>query len=67
MAPNLSKLIFGRGIYLKVAFGGYAKILIDVYIYSYSRFPRQNLKRFTYRVKSTDSIFFLLGLSPIVN
>ena len=30
-------------------------------------FPRQSLKRFTFRVKSSDSIFFLLGLSPIVN
>ena len=25
------------------------------------------IKRFTFRVKSSDSIFFLLGLSPIVN
>ena len=29
-------------------------------------FPRQSLKRFTFRVKISDSIFFLLGLSPIV-
>ena len=29
-------------------------------------FPRQSLKRFTFRVKLSDSIFFLLGLSPIV-
>ena len=29
-------------------------------------FPRQSLKRFTFRVKSSDSIFFL-GFSPIVN
>ena len=28
---------------------------------------RQSLKRFTFCVKSSDSIFFLLGLSPIVN
>ena len=28
-------------------------------------FPRQSLKRFTFHVKSNDSIFFLLGLSPI--
>ena len=27
--------------------------------------PRQSLKRFTFRVKLSDSIFFLLGLSPI--
>ena len=30
-------------------------------------FPRQSLKRFSFRVKSGGSIFFLLGLSPIVN
>ena len=30
-------------------------------------FPRQSLKRFTFRVKSRDSKFFLLGLSPVVN
>jgi len=29
-------------------------------------FPRQSLKRFTFRVKLSDSICFLLGLSPIV-
>ena len=29
-------------------------------------FPRQSLKRFTFRVKLSDSIFFLLGLSPII-
>ena len=29
--------------------------------------PRQSLKRLNFRVKSSDSIFFLLGLSPIVN
>ena len=33
----------------------------------YILFPRQSLERFTSRVKSSDSIFFLLGLSPIVN
>ena len=32
------------------------------------KFPRQSFKRFsTFRVKSSDSIFFLLGLSPTVN
>ena len=30
-------------------------------------FPRQSLKIFTFCVKSTDAILFLLGLSPIVN
>jgi hypothetical protein len=30
-------------------------------------FPRQSLKNFSFRVKSSDLIFFLLGLSPIVN
>ena len=30
-------------------------------------FPRQNLKRNTFCVESSDAIFFLLGLSPIVN
>ena len=29
-------------------------------------FPRQSLQIFTFRVKLSDSIFFLLGLSPIV-
>ena len=29
-------------------------------------FPSQSLKKFTFRVKLSDSIFFLLGLSPIV-
>ena len=29
-------------------------------------YPRQSLKRFSFRVKLSDSIFFLLGLSPIV-
>ena len=29
-------------------------------------FLLQSLKRFTFRVKSSDSIFFLLGRSPIV-
>ena len=29
-------------------------------------FPRQSLKIFTFRVKFSDSIFFLLGYSPIV-
>ena len=28
--------------------------------------PRQSLKRFAFRVKLSNSIFFLLGLSPIV-
>ena len=28
--------------------------------------PSQSLKIFTFRVKLSDSIFFLLGLSPIV-
>ena len=31
------------------------------------KISRQSLKRFTFRVKSSDSISFLLGLSPIVN
>ena len=30
-------------------------------------FPRQSLKRCTVRVKSSDSIFFLLGITPIIN
>ena len=30
------------------------------------RFLRQSLKKNTFRVKLSDSIFFLLGLSPIV-
>ena len=30
-------------------------------------FTRQSLKRFTFCVKSSDSIFFIIGLSPIVN
>ena len=34
---------------------------------SKKKFPLQSLKRFTFRVKLSDSIFFLLGLSPIVN
>jgi hypothetical protein len=29
-----------------------------------SHFPRQSLKIFTFCVKLSDSIFFLLGLSP---
>ena len=29
-------------------------------------FPRKSIKIFTFRVKLSDSIFFLLGLSPIV-
>ena len=29
--------------------------------------PRQSLEKFTFRVKSSDSIIFLLGLSHIVN
>ena len=29
-------------------------------------FPRQSLKIFTFRVKFSDSIFFMLGQSPIV-
>ena len=29
-------------------------------------FPRQSLKIFTFRVKLSGSIFFMLGLSPIV-
>ena len=29
--------------------------------------PRQSLEKFTFCIKSSDSIFFLLGLSPIVN
>ena len=28
--------------------------------------PRQSLKRFAFRVKLSDSVFFLLGLSPVV-
>ena len=31
------------------------------------KIPRQSLKRFTFRVKLSDSIFFFLGLSPIEN
>ena len=30
-------------------------------------FARQNLKRITFFVESSDAIFFLFGLSPIVN
>ena len=30
-------------------------------------FPRQRLKRFTFCVKLSDSMFFLLGLFPIIN
>ena len=30
-------------------------------------FPCRSLKRFTFRVILSDSIFFLLGQSPIVN
>ena len=30
-------------------------------------FPRQSLKRSTFLFKLSDSIFFMLGLSPIVN
>ena len=29
-------------------------------------FPRQSIKRFTFRFKLSDLIFFLLGLFPIV-
>ena len=29
--------------------------------------PRQSLKIFTFRVKSSESKIFLFGLSPIVN
>ena len=32
-----------------------------------NNFPRQSLKDLNFCVKSTDAIFFLLGLSPIVN
>ena len=31
-----------------------------------NQFPRQRLKIFTFRVKLSDSIFFLLGHSPNV-
>ena len=34
---------------------------------TYISFLRQSLKRFTFYVKSSDSIFVLWGLSPIVN
>ena len=37
------------------------------YIESKIVFPRQSLKRVTFCVKSSDSIFYLSGLSPIIN
>ena len=37
-----------------------------VILYTSIPFPRQSLKIFTFRVKLSDSIFFLLGHSPIV-
>ena len=35
-------------------------------LYNEIIFPLQSLERFTFLVKLSDSIFFLLGLSPIV-
>jgi hypothetical protein len=35
-------------------------------LYTKKYFPRESLKIFTFRVKLSDSIFFLLGHSPIV-
>ena len=35
-------------------------------IFNVTTFQRQSRKRFSFRVKLSDSIFFLLGLSPIV-
>ena len=34
--------------------------------FSENNFPCQSLKRFAFRVKLSDLIYFLLGLSPIV-
>ena len=41
-------------------------LYFHVNLLTYNPFPRQSLKRFTFRVKLSDSIFFLFGLSPIV-
>ena len=57
-------------IYLNTASKNY--IAESKYIFfqysSRKKIPRQSLKRFIFRVKSSDSIFLmLLGLSPIVS
>ena len=38
----------------------------NIYLKFRNTFPRQSLKRFISRVRLSDSIFFLLGLSPMV-
>ena len=35
--------------------------------YCGNKFPRQRLKRFIFRIKSSDLIFFLRSFSPVVN
>ena len=45
---------------------GKRQIMEDRHIWQCKYFPRQSLKRLTFLVKLSDSIFFLLGLSPIV-
>ena len=41
-------------------------ILFQTYYQQDINFSRQSLQIFTFRVKLRDTIFFLLGLSPIV-
>ena len=40
---------------------------INIKIYIHTSFPRQSLETSTFRGKLSNSIFFLSGLSPIVN
>ena len=51
-----------------VKFGVVSNKLKNIfYIIPKTLFLRQNLKKFIFRVKLSDLIFFFLGLSPIVN
>ena len=45
----------------------YPELSLKLVFYQCQIFQRQSLERFIFRVKSSDSIFFLLGLFPIVN
>ena len=51
----------------RILFRSTDKFGVEKFINALFHIPRQSLKRFTFCVKLSDSILFLLGLSPIVN
>ena len=49
------------------SFNDYDYFIKDYESQSTKYFSRQSVKNFNFRIKSSDSIFFLLGIFPIVS